>query len=102
MPCFFAARASSRQNVPGLGRQRADQARQVDDLHAFLAEDPVQVEILHVQRPAHFAGAVVPHARAARAVAAVGDVELVAVAPRPALRHLLAFVVHVPARAGCP
>ena len=69
----------------------------MDDLHAFAAEDAVEVEVLDVQRPADFAGAVVGDARAARAVAAVGQVELVAIAPGAALLDFLALVVDVPA-----
>ena len=81
-----------------LGRQCRDESRQVHDLHALAAEDPLQVEVLHVQRPADFAGAIVVHDRAARPVAAVGEIELVTIAPRPALLDLLPLVVHVPAR----
>ena len=80
-----------------LGRQGRDQAGQVQDLHPFPAEDAVQVKVLHIQGAADFTGAVVMDARPARAVAAVGDVELVPVAPRPALLHLLALVGHVAA-----
>ena len=85
-----------------LGRERRDQARQVDDLHALPAEDPLQIEILDVERPADFAGAVVVHSRPARAAAAVGDVELVAIAPRPALLDLRALVLACAGWPGCP
>jgi hypothetical protein len=72
----------------GLGRQRGDQAGQVHDLHALAPEDPLEVEVLDVQRAADLAGAVVVDARPARAQAAVGQVELVAVPPGAALRDL--------------
>ena len=50
---------------PGVGRQGGDQPGKVDDLHAFLVEDPFQIEIGHVQGPSDFAGAIVVHSRTA-------------------------------------
>ena len=50
--------------------------------------------ILHVECAANFASPVVPDARAARTVTAVGDVELVPVAPRATLRHFRSLEVH--------
>ena len=47
-------------------------------LDAFFAEQPLEVEVLDVERAAHFAGPIVVHARPPRAEAAVGDVELMA------------------------
>ena len=85
----------------GFGAQRRDQAGQVHDLHALLPEDAVEVEVLDVQRTAHLAGAVVPDARAAGAVAAVGDIDLVPVSPRAALFHFGPLEVHAaPAQVG--
>ena len=69
----------------------------MDNLHAFLAENAVEIEILYVQRAAHFAGAIIPHARSARAEATVRDIELMPKTPRPALRHFRAFEIHVAA-----
>ncbi len=80
-----------------LGRKRAHQAGQVHDLHPLLAENPVQIEVLHVQRPADLAGPIVPHAGPPRSATTVGNVDLVPVTPRAALLHLLALVVHVTA-----
>ena len=75
-----------------LGAHGGDEAGEVEDLHAFLAEDALDVVVLRVERAADLAGAVVPHARRAEAEAGVRDVELVAVAPGTALRHLLRLV----------
>ena len=63
-------------------------------LHSFLTEDAVEVEVLDVEGTADFAGAVVPHARSAHAVTAVGDIDLMAIAPGAALRHFRTFEVH--------
>ena len=79
----------------GLGAQRRDETGHVDDPDALVAEDAVEIEVLGAQRAADLAGAVVPDAGAAVAVARVGDVELVAVAPGPALGDLGALVGHV-------
>ena len=72
----------------GLGAHRCDKAGQMQHLHAVLAEELGGVVILRVERPAHFTGAVVPHARSAKPEAGIGDVELVAVSPGSALRHV--------------
>ena len=80
--------------LAGVGAQRGDQAGQVHDLHPFLPEDAVEVEIFHVEGASHFTGAVVPDTRSAGTVAAVGDVDLVTVAPGAALRHLGTLEVH--------
>ena len=98
MPYFFAARASSRQNCARLRRQRADQAGEVDDLHAFLPKMRSRSKSLTFSvRPTSPARSLWTRGPR-RAVAAVGDVELVAVAPGAALRDLGTLVGHVPAR----
>ena len=71
-----------------LGAHRCDKAGKMQHLHAVLAEELGGVVILRVERPAHFTGAVVPHARSAKPEAGIGDVELVAVSPGSALRHV--------------
>ncbi len=78
----------------GFGAEGRDEAGQMHYLHAFLAENTLEVEILYVKQPAHFPGAVVPHARAAGTVSAVGDVDLVPVSPGASLRHFRAFEIH--------
>ena len=60
----------------------------MEDAHAVLAEYLCGVIILRVKRAAHFARPVVPHARRTQAEAGVGDVELMAEAPRTALCHV--------------
>ena len=65
----------------------------MQDLHTLFHEQAVEIEILHIQRAADFARAVVGHARAAHAKAAIGNVELVAVTPGAALRHFRALVI---------
>ncbi len=67
----------------------------MQDLNAFLAEDPVEVEILDVQHASDLTRTVVVDTRSAHAVTAVGDVELVAIAPGPALVEFLALIVDV-------
>ena len=78
-----------------LGRQGGEEPREMHDLHALRHEDAVEVEIGRRDRAAHLARAVVLHARAARAESAVGQVELVAVAPGRSLVELLALDAHV-------
>ena len=68
----------------------------MNDLDAFPAEDPIQVEVVGVQDPAHFPGPVVVYPRPPGAVPGIGDIDLVAVTPRPPLLHFPALVVHVP------
>ena len=63
-------------------------------LHTFLTEDTVKVEVLDIERPAHFSRPVVPDPRAAGAIAAVGDVYLMPVTPGTALRHFGSLEVH--------
>ncbi len=82
MPYFFGR----------LGAHGGDESGEVEDLHAFVTEDALDVVVLRVERAADLAGSVVPHAGRAQAEAGVRDVELVAVAPRAALRHLLRLV----------
>ena len=69
-------------------RQRRDHARQMQDLRPLLTEDPIEVEVVHVERAADLTGAVVVHARAAATSTAVGDVELMPITPRRPLRDL--------------
>ena len=78
----------------GVGAERGDESGKVDYLHAFLPEDAVEVEILHIERTAYLTGTVVPDAGSAGTVTAVGYVDLMAVAPGTALRNLGTFEVH--------
>jgi len=66
----------------------------MDDLRALVAEDALEVEVLGVQLQPDLTGAVVPDPRATIAVAGVGDVELVAVAPSSALRQIRTLEIH--------
>ena len=52
---------------------------------ALSAENALDVKILDAKRPADLARTVIPHARCAQTEAGVRDVELMAIAPRPAL-----------------
>ena len=97
VPYFFAARAISRQKMLVSGDSARDEAGEVDDPRAFLAEDAVEVEVADVEGAAYFAGAVIVDPRSAHTVAGVGDVDLVAVAPRAALVDFRPLVVDVPA-----
>src|SRR3954469_25804471 len=65
------------------------------DLNAFFPKYALEVEVLHVQRAAHFAGSIVPDARTARPEAAVRNVELVPVSPGAALWNFGPFVIHI-------
>ena len=79
------------------GGECGDESAQMDHFHAFIPEDAVQVEVFRPERPADFSGAVVPDARAPESRPAVGDVDLVPVAPRAALGHFRPLDVHPPA-----
>ncbi len=81
----------------GVRRQRSDHARQMEDPRALLTEDAVEVEVVHVEHAADLTGAVVVYARAAATSTAVGDVELMPIAPRRPLRDLRTLIDHVPA-----
>jgi len=59
---------------------------------ALLAKNAGQVKFLDRERPPNLARAIIPDARPAKAKPAVRNVELVAVPPRPALRHADALV----------
>ena len=54
----------------------------MQDPRPLLTEDAIEVEVVHIERAADLAGAVVVHARAAATSTAVGDVELMPIAPR--------------------
>ena len=62
---------------------------------AALTEDALDVKVTDVQRAADFACAVVPDAGGAQTETGVRDVELMAVAPRTALRDGLALIADV-------
>ena len=74
--------------------ERRDEAGHMYYLYALFSEYAVEVEVLDIERPADFAGTVVPDPGAAGAAAAVCDVDLVPVAPGASLRHFGAFKVH--------
>ena len=74
-----------------------DEAGDVEDGHALRAENAVKIELVSAQGRAHLAGAVVPHPGSAHTEAGIGNVELMAIAPRAALIHLNALVVDVAA-----
>src|SRR5215207_6581236 len=78
-------------------RQRSDHARQMQDPRPLPTEDPVEVEVVRVERAADLTGAVVVHARTAATSTAVGDVELVPITPRRPLNDLRTLIGHVPA-----
>ena len=80
-----------------LGRHGGEQAGHVDDLHALVLEDALQIIVLRADAPAHLAGPVVVHPRAAHAIAGIGDVELVAHAPGALLDDLRALKFDVAA-----
>ena len=65
----------------------------MDDSCAFLTEDAIQIKILDVQSASDFAGAIVLDIGSAGAVAAVGDIELVTIAPGAAGRDDRAFII---------
>src|SRR5690554_4176681 len=92
---LFGSAGQFQTEVSGVGRKGRDESRKVHNLHAFLTENAVQIEVLHVERASHFACAVVLNTGTTRAVTAVGNVELVAVAPGVALLHFRAFILHV-------
>ena len=69
----------------------------MDDPHAFRREKPFQIESFAVECTADLARAVVRDPLAATAAAAIGDIELVPVAPRPACGSSVALEVHVAA-----
>ena len=66
-PVLLGGSGNFQAEFTGFLRQRTDQSRQMHHLHTFLSEDALQIEVLHVQRPADFAGPVVMHTRAAAA-----------------------------------
>ena len=68
----------------------------MDYLYPFFPEYSVKVEILDIQRPANLSRSVVPHPRTAGAVAAVSDIDLVAVPPRSSLRDFRSLEIHPP------
>ena len=78
----------------GVRAEGADEAGEMYNLHSFLPEDALEVEVLHVQSAANLTGTVVPNARAAGAVSAVGHIDLMAVSPGTALLYLRAFEFH--------
>ncbi len=66
-------------------------------LNPFFAEQPVEVEILYIQSPAHFPGTVIMYPRTPGAVAAVGNIELMPVTPGASLVNFNTFICHMPA-----
>src|SRR5690606_31259535 len=92
---LFGSAGQFQTEVSGVGRKGRDESRKVHNLHAFLTENAVQIEVLHVERASYFTSTVVLNTGTARAVAVVGNVELVTVTPRIAILHHRAFVLHV-------
>ena len=87
------------QRKAAFGRLMAhggDQAGQVENADALLPENTLDVKIFDRQRPADLAGAVIPDTRRAQSEAGVGDVELMAIAPRTALFDVKAFKTDIP------
>ena len=68
----------------------------MEDSHPLLAEDPGDIKLIDTQGAPHLAGAVVPHPRCPESKAAVGDVELMAITPGPALVYLNPFIADIP------
>ena len=58
-------------------------------------ENTVEIVILRAKPGANFTGAVVPYARGAQSAAGIGDIELMAVSPRPALRYIGTFIAYI-------
>ena len=79
-----------------LGAHGSDQAGQVQDADALLPEDLFHVKVFRRKRPPDLAGTVVPHPWCPQPEAGVGNVELMAEAPRPALRDFFPDVGDVP------
>ena len=94
---LFGGASEFETELAGFRRKRADQTGEVNNLDAFLGKNAVEVEIFDVERAADFAGAIVPNARAARTVAAVGNIKLMAITPGAALRNFFAFEIDMAA-----
>jgi len=69
----------------------------VNYLYTLPAKYPIQIKIIDVQDSSYLAGTVIMNPRSTGAVAAIGDIELVAVAPWSALIHLLGLIINVAA-----
>ncbi len=93
----FGCTGEFETELSGLGREGGDEAGEVDDLDTFASEDAVEIEVFDVESAPDFTGAIVMDAGATGSGAAVGEVELVAVAPGAILFDFLAFVGHVTA-----
>src|SRR5699024_1596428 len=74
-----------------------NQAGEVQDPAAVALEDLCQVKVRSLNRPADLSCAVIQDVGGTEAVAGIGDVDLVAVAPRIALRNVHAFILNVAA-----
>jgi hypothetical protein len=68
----------------------------MDNLHSFFGKNPFQIKILYIQGSSHFTGTVVEHTRPSQSITAVGDVELMTIAPRTTLRDFRPFKINVP------
>jgi hypothetical protein len=66
-------------------------------LYTIPAKDPIQVKIVDVQGSSNLAGTVIMDPRPAGAVAAIGDIELVPVAPWSTLFNLPGLIINMAA-----
>ena len=60
----------------------------MENSHTLLAEDPGDIKLIDTQSAPHLAGAVIPYPGRPQTEAAVGNVELMAITPGPALVYL--------------
>ena len=79
----------------GLGAHGRNEAGQVQNAHALLAKDAVEVEIAGGQGPAHLPGPIIPNPGGTQAKAGVRDVELVPIPPGAALGHVQTLIADV-------
>lgn len=78
-----------------------NQAGQVQDSDALLTEDALHVKIFDRKCPTNFTSTVIPETRCAQPKAGIRNVELVPIAPRPALFDIQPLKADVP-RAKLP
>ena len=73
-----------------------DEAGQVQDSDALLTEDALHVKIFDRKCPTNFTSTVIPETRCAQPKAGIRNVELVPIAPRPALFDIQPLKADVP------
>lgn len=83
MPYCFAALARARQPGGSLGTHGRNQAGEMQDAYAFLAEDALHIELVDGKGAAHFTCSVVPDPGRPETEAGIRDIELMTIAPGP-------------------